>query len=223
MSKLKRETLSDRVREQVSNDIVSGRLRPGERLLPADLAEAYNVSHIPVREALRSLEAAGLVVTEPNRGIYVSTLSMAELDQVLLVRKTLEALAFSEALEHITPEVVVELRRQVSEMEAVDDNEEWLDLNRRFHMGIYSLTENQVLLDLIQQLWTRMEPYLRVYGASMGDFSDPKREHASLVDALADKRLGDAIAIQDGHIMGAGAIVERALERELDSSPRSES
>lgn len=214
---LNRETMSDRIRKQLSDDIVMGRYRPGQRLLPAELAETYNVSHIPVREALHSLEATGLVVSEPNRWIYVSRLSPKDLEQVLSVRKSLEALALRQAVDHVTPEVLADLRTQVGEMAAaVDDSEEWLDRNRKFHMGIFALAENRVLLDLIEQLWTKMEPYLRVYGASMGNFSDPKREHDSLVDALEERRLDDAIEIQEEHITRAGEIVERALERERE-------
>lgn len=216
MGGVNRETLSDRIRKQLSDDIVNGRYRPGERLLPAELAQAYNTSHIPVREALHSLEATGLVVSEPNRWIYVSRLSKEDLEQVMAVRKALEALALSQALEHVSDEVAEELRGQIEEMEAaVDDSEQWLDLNRKFHMGIYALSGNKVLLDLIAQMWTKMEPYLRVYGASMGNFTDPKREHAALVDALAEGRLEDAVALQEEHIARAGATVEETLEREL--------
>lgn len=218
MGGVNRETLSDRIRKQLSDDIINGRYRPGERLLPADLAQTYNTSHIPVREALHSLEATGLVVSEPNRWIYVSRLSMEDLEQVISVRKALEALALSQVMDHITDEVIEELRGQVEEMEAVvHDSEQWLDLNRKFHSGIYALSENKVLIDLIDQMWTKMEPYLRVYGSLMGDFTDPKREHAAIVDALEAKQLGDAIALQEKHIARAGTTVERTLERELEA------
>lgn len=211
MTTIKRETLSDRIRELVAQDIVSGNLKPGQRLLPAEVAERYDVSLIPVREALRALEAAGFVVSQANRAMYVKALSKEELHQVLVVRKSLEALAIAEAIEHTDEEHLGDLRELISRMDAVDDNEEWLSLNREFHLGIYSVTENKLLLDLIVQMWTKMEPYLRVYGVSVGDLTGPKREHEALVEALEARDLDEAIKIQNSHIMSAGRIVERVL------------
>lgn len=214
MTTIKRETLSDRVRELVAQDIVSGNLKPGQRVLPAEVAERYDVSLIPVREALRALEAAGFLVSEANRAMYVKALSKEDLNQVLKVRKSLESLAIAEAIEHTDENHLRDLRDLISQMDAVDNSEDWLTLNQEFHLSVYSVTDNKLLLDLIVQLWTKMEPYLRVYGASVGDLTGPKREHEALVEALESRNLEEAVEIQKSHIMSAGRIVERVLDED---------
>jgi DNA-binding GntR family transcriptional regulator len=216
VAKLKRRTLSSVIHDGLRQEIVSGRLKPGERLWPEDIAEQFGVSVIPVREGLRSLEATGLVVSSPNRGVFVRALSIVELEHVLVIRQTLEALALTEAMPHVTNDVIAELKRINEEVLASDFGEGWLEHNREFHFGLYALSENDILLGLISQMWTRMEPYLQVYRSSTTDFSRPLEEHARLIAALRDKDLELALDIQREHIANAGEIVKRGLLSEDD-------
>lgn len=214
MTKLKRESLSDRVYDQLRAAILSGQLRPSRRLLPADIAEEYGVSLIPVREAIRSLEAEGLVELESNRAIHVRALSPAELNQVLAVRKTLEGMAVQDAMKQVTDGELDRLQEIVAKMEGISDRSEWLSANKELHFHIYRLSGNEVLIDLITQLWIRMEPYLRIYEAKLEDTSSPHTEHARLVDALAAGDVATALEVQEAHVESAGEIVKAVLEKE---------
>jgi DNA-binding GntR family transcriptional regulator len=180
--------------------IGSGQLAPGAVLRQAELAEQFGTSRIPVREALNSLQAEGLVQIEPNRGAFVTTLSAAELHELFDLRVLLE----TDVLRRAVP---LHSERSLRKLEAIQhelDGEtvplEWLRLDRAFHDELYAPSARPRSLQLVASLRASVE---RFYLARLGpearrpEWND---EHQRLI-ALA--RAGDAdsaCAMLAGHL-----------------------
>src|SRR5690606_12292208 len=105
--------LRELVFEVLREAIITGKLRPGERLMEVQLAEELGVSRTPVREAIRKLELEGLVLMIPRRGAYVAEISMKDIADVFEIRAALEGLAAQLAAERCTPEEIENLERSL--------------------------------------------------------------------------------------------------------------
>jgi DNA-binding GntR family transcriptional regulator len=185
-----------RAYEQLENAILTGELKPRERLVENDLASRLGVSRTPVREALRRLEDRGLVRILPHRGAVVSDISTGEVENIYNVRIHLESLASRMACERIGPEGI----QRVEEMEAAYEAEaarreirSLMRANDRFHDAVYNAAENPCLFELIQQL-RRQVHAVRFYA-----WAQPERivrslsEHRQMLGVLRE-RDGDRLA-----------------------------
>jgi len=185
-----------RAYEQLENAILTGELKPRERLVENDLASRLGVSRTPVREALRRLEERGLVRILPHRGAVVSDISTGEVENIYSVRIHLESLASQIACERIGPDGIKRVEEMEAAYEAVAARREIRSLmraNDRFHDAIYVATENPCLFELIQQL-RRQVHAVRFYA-----WAQPERivrsltEHRQMLGVLR-QRDGDRLA-----------------------------
>lgn len=115
--------------------ILRGDLEGGTRLIQADIASSLGVSTTPVREALRDLVAEGLIVFDAHRGAVVHELSADELREIYVIRGALEPLAI--AYVEVTPELLDDLAQHNDRMVKTSDMQDWMELNRAFHMAMY--------------------------------------------------------------------------------------
>jgi DNA-binding GntR family transcriptional regulator len=198
-----REQVADALREA----IVSGDLRPGERLGQERLCALFGVSPGPVREALRQLESEGLVEHFPNRGTFVLDVSEDELSRVLIpVRIVLESEAFKRTARNLSEHDVQRLEAHIADMEAGAAKADMGLINEadhRFHEYVLSASGLRHTL----QLWRSISPRLRVQFARLAPrherLSDIAQEHRALLRAL---RSGDP------------ATIEGALEEHISQS-----
>jgi DNA-binding GntR family transcriptional regulator len=177
--------------EQVRRDIAHGVYKPGPlRVRP--VAERFGVSATPVREALRRLEADGLV-TLRKRQILVRALSAAELEEIFAIRVELECFAAARATEHIANDsaLLARLEALIDELDRTDNRkpEEWRAGNEDFHVSIYRAAGMPRLDSLIASLWVAVGPYLRLYVASPQNLVESQVQHRAILAAL---RGGDA-------------------------------
>ena len=192
-------TATSGVLATLRSDLASGYLRPGDQIVQERLADRYGVSRAPLREALRVLESEGLVTHEPHRGYFVTSLSVADLDEVYRLRALLEAEAISHAVPRLSP---ADIDRIEALAHAIDDASARSDLdavtssNRRFHFSIFEASRMPRLIRLLGQLWDATDAYRAVY------FSDPANlvritaEHRQIIAAL---RAHDAEAVVAAH------------------------
>lgn len=179
-------TLRGHVVGQLREAITDGRLVPGTWLRTKELADELGVSRIPVREALHTLEAEGLVEFHPHRGAVVASLSAQEVTEIFLLRRQLEPFAARIAVERKPADLVERLTRLVEEMETVEVNPSaWIDLDRVFHMTLYQATDYQRLCKIIEQLRASIERYVRLYILAPRNIPQSHVRHREILEACA--------------------------------------
>ena len=154
-------TLAEKAFETLHAAIITGRLRPGARLPIEELAEVLDMSPMPIREAVRRLDAAGLVENIPHRGARVTELSVTDLAEVTEARLALEVLAVRRAAERFDPGHEALARERLAELEAMsDDNSaETSAAHAAFHFALYDAADSAWLIRLIRPAWETSERY----------------------------------------------------------------
>ena len=178
---------SEQVYNHLKSKILSGELEAGAPIKISEVEEAMSVSKIPVREAIRKLEANGLVEVIHNSGAKVKKLDLNELEQIVLIRQKLEVLAIGISCEKIDAQTIAILRKMSEEMEECvkqNDKKKYSELNREFHMIIYRASKADFLVDLIQNLWDRSERTTMIFELFPDRFFKSNVEHAEMIDAL---------------------------------------
>ena len=193
ISSIKSSTLQESVFEELFQAIVTGYLLPGERVTIRSLAEKMDVSVMPVREALRRLEAMGCITSE-NRKFTVNELSVENLNEIYELRIMLECRTAVKAC-HTRTEADLERLEKIHEkfMLAVD-GDPFLELNKNFHFGIYQATQNPITMHIISYLWDRVSPYLYILSKNIENMMSENIivNHIGMITALRE-RDGEAI------------------------------
>ncbi|MFB2551862.1 GntR family transcriptional regulator [Ensifer soli] len=191
-----------RVVDALREAILGGRLAPGSRLRQEELAETYGISRIPVREALHQLESEGLVVLKPNSGAWIARLDQAECVEIYKIRERLEPLAILESAARMPAEVTARLRALAARIAATKDIEEFLALDRDFHLLSYSAAAMPRLLTIIETYWNSTQHYRRAFtlGVDATGMTTVHHEHALIVEALERRDGEQAGMILKGHI-----------------------
>ncbi len=185
-----RVNLSDLAATEIRRAILAGDLAPGERLKQEQLAADLQVSRIPVREALRVLEAEGLIETRPGRGSMVIEVTRADALEVLTVRGALESLAARLAAERGTAEAIGELRDAVAEgrqASASGDHATASSAHTKFHLDLAKAGGNSHLRAELEFLPTKTEWIVSSLLQARSEYS--WQEHEAILDAVAS---GDA-------------------------------
>lgn len=193
---------SHRIAASLREEILSGQFAPGTRIRQEDIAEQFGASRSPVREALRMLDADGLVTLIANTGAWIAQLSLTECEEMYLIRERLEPLLLKTSMPYLTEESLVRLAILALEMEANQDVETFLRLDREFHLLSYSGASTALLGEMVQRLWNTTEHYRRAYTrllASNG-FKTAHYEHYLLLAAITRDDAEDAERILYGHI-----------------------
>ena len=175
--------VADRLREA----ILRGQLKPGQKLDQNELAELLNVSRSPVREALRTLAAEGLVEVYPHRGAVVAELSPEEFEEISIIRVVLEGMAAHLAAPHIDDERIALLKDILAELDNTTDLDRWVELNRRFHNTIYQAVHRPRLLSFIENLRITMTPYIRQYITSDEHLNAARKGHRRILEACINR------------------------------------
>lgn len=186
-----RRITADYVADALREAINRGELDDGAVLNQAALAQHFGVSRVPVREAMRQLQAEGLIATRAHRLAVVRGLDLERLEEVYDLRALLEGFLIERAVPHMDEAKLQELRALEKEMRGEDDHGAWLELNARFHRKLYEPSGAETTLELIDQLRMRAERYVRLWsrGAGVHRAAEAGREHAQILKLVA---AGDA-------------------------------
>lgn len=159
---LERKTASTELAERLRAEILRGTLEPGTRLRQRDVAERFDTSTTPVREAFALLQAEGLLRVDPHRGAIVSRPTIEEVRESFEIREALEVLAIERAIPKLTGDRISELEAILRRMRKTRDQDEWIGLNNRFHLLIYEAAEMPRLLSMIDSLRDAAAPYFNM-------------------------------------------------------------
>lgn len=212
---INRASLSQQIRDALLERIISGTMQPGDRLIELKIAEEMQTSQAPVREALKELEAIGLIETQRNRGARVRIIDEKELAEIYAVRAELEALA-GEIVALKSPGIAKDLKKIVAKMEKAaskGDERSFASMNSEFHSTIVQASENSTLLHLWESLSVRSRTRLNM-SRSVADLQKLATSHMDIVDAIANSNASEARTVSWRHVRDNAptAIVENAAE-----------
>lgn len=208
-----RETVQDRVYREIRQMILNGEIEPGQTVTIQGLSEAFRVSAMPVREALRRLMAEQALMVVSGRSVGIPALTRARLADLRRVRGDVEGLAVSWAAARIGAN---ELRRMADLVERMQiaadarDGRRYVPANHDFHFIIYRVAGSPTLLSIIESLWLQIGPYFHVLRAS-DNWSAANSTHRAMLEALGrhDGRAAAEALRRD--IAGAAEALERLL------------
>ena len=187
--------LRDVVFQTLRGAILKGDLKPGERLMELQLASKLGVSRTPIREAIRMLEQEGLAVTIPRKGAEVAKMTEKDMEDVLQIRLSLEALAVRLSCENITPAALQELKVAMEDFEEKTKFSQFVEMAKadvKFHEILYKASNNPKLQQLLSNLREQMYRYRVEYLKDDGIYPRLIEEHQKMYDALKAKDLVDA-------------------------------
>ena len=205
--------LRDVVFNTLRQAILRGELKPGERLMEIQLANKLGVSRTPIREAIRKLELEGLVLMIPRKGAEVAEITEKSLRDVLEVRRALEELAVELVCEKITEEQIQDLKDAAEEFK---ESLESGDITRiaeadvKFHDVIYMATDNQKLIQLLNNMREQMYRY-RVEYLKRSDFHQQLiDEHEEIIETIESGQ-------KDRAVQGVGQHGDNQVEAVMDT------
>ena len=209
------------VTNKIREFIQQGYFEPGKKLDQTEIAELLNVSRSPVREAIRTLAAEGIVQIFPHRGAVVAQLSLAQIEEIFLMRASLEGLAARLGVPHLTDDHISQLQTILERLNNSSDFDDWLQLNRTFHHTIYRAANRPRLFALIQQLRNAATPYVRQYITSTEHLEAAREGHQQIFKACLKHNPQLAQEATQKHLetVGEGAIafVETAMSNPSES------
>ncbi|MEH0579989.1 MULTISPECIES: GntR family transcriptional regulator [Streptomyces] len=174
----------ERVLVTLRQEIIAGRLRPGDRLVERELADRFGVSRVPVREAIRALVAEGFVLFETPRRTVVRRLSPTDVKELFELREALEVYAAGLAAARATPEDLADLREllaSAAHATETGDAEAITDINTRFHDRLLAMAGNTLLISVMEPVGGRLQWLTR----RNEEWPQLLTEHQELYDAIA--------------------------------------
>ncbi|VWB62792.1 GntR family transcriptional regulator [Burkholderia lata] len=199
------------IAQSIAARIVSGELAPDERLKQDEWADAFSTSHVPVREAFRRLEAQGLVVAEPRRGVRVAPLDVEAVVEVARMRAALEPLALRYAIPRYTEDDLA-LAASFLEVSAPSGDIAALErVNRGFHQAITTPCGMPRVVSVIADLHQASARHLFAAWKWLDWRARSDNEHVEIFDAACAGRVDEACERLAAHIADAGQALTDAL------------
>jgi DNA-binding GntR family transcriptional regulator len=230
------QALVDHLAQQIQARIMSGELARGTRLRQEALADDFGVSRTPVREALRQLQASGMLVVEPRRGAIVHGPSARDIRESYFVRAELEAIAAELATERINDDQLALLRETVDRFQTIaaditgadrtatpaDADVVWAAANETFHDVILEAADNRRLRSTVEHLYLSGAIPHDIAWAALASSSrllhEDAEQHAQILAAIEANRAAQARKLMRQHVARSGELVARLHERNEDAA-----
>jgi DNA-binding GntR family transcriptional regulator len=209
------QSVAGRIAAVLVQRIVSGVLPPGSRVRQDHVAQEFQASHVPVREAFRKLEAQGLLISEPRRGVRVSELDPCTVLEVTEMRAALEGLALHHALPRLAAADIDAARQALGEGEASAEIAVWEAANRRFHLAITAPCGMPRLMSAIGNLHQSDARFLFATWKDLDWQPRSDAEHHAILEAIQGGKRARARQLLESHVREAGrALVQRLRMRD---------
>lgn len=211
-----RQSLSSAVADKLREGIIRGTIPEGAQLRQDAIARQYHVSRVPVREALRQLDAEGLITIVPNRGAMVPALSATNVEELFTVRALLEPEILKYSIPRLTDadldEAAVVLRRFEGELQQEDHLFSWGRLNWQFHSHLYSRAERPRFMAVIRNVNNSGERYTRLQLYLTQGIERANEEHHRILNFCRQRDVDAACKLLRQHIQHAGESLKEALQ-----------
>lgn len=208
-------TATEFVEATLREGILKGALPSGMPLRQEDLARVFGLSRMPIREALRQLEAQALIDFVPHKGAVVTEISLADALDTYVIRRSLETTALRLSIPRMTADDLDLARDLIAEIDMETEAHRLGDLNRRFHMALYAPAGRPKLVQLIETQLVGYDRYLRFHLSARGRDHMAQQDHRAMVEAAAIGDIATAVAVLEGHLDTAAASIE-AFFRDRD-------
>jgi DNA-binding GntR family transcriptional regulator len=210
-------SLTSAVADKLRDQIIRGEIPEGAQLRQEAIATQYQVSRVPVREALRQLDAEGLISIVPNRGAIVPALSPADIEELFSIRALLEPEVLKVSIPHLTEDDFSEadavLRKYVNELRRDDHVSAWGRLNWQFHSILYSRANQPRFMGIIRNVNNNGERYTRLQLYLTHGMKRANEEHHQILEFCRQRDVAQACQLLRQHIQYAGESLKQALEQ----------
>ncbi len=209
-SPLRRGTTTAKVVEVLREQILSGALDEGTQLRQEKLAAQLGVSRVPIREALRQLEAEGLVTLVSHKSAVVSGLSIDDLEEIYDIRARLETWLLEQSMPLLTEADYAKAEELLAQMADLTENQHWSSLNWSFHAALYAPAHRPRTLELLRKLYLNAYRHFPLPIRLTGGSDRMHREHKLLLDLCRQGDIERAKAHLEQHILlGARPLLSR--------------
>ncbi|HEY0331549.1 MAG TPA: GntR family transcriptional regulator [Rhodopseudomonas sp.] len=196
-----------RITTELRTAIVRGDFRPGEPLRQDHIAERFGVSSTPVREAFRQLTVEGLVVSEPNRGVFVSELSVAEVSELTELRCLLEVQMMLWSMPRTSREDLSAATALIDAIDHSDSVDDVLTTNREFHSLFYRKAGRPHIMSIIDGARQNLERYLRIVWSELNYLPRSQAEHRKIVRMCQAGQETEMRSLLEAHIRRTGDVI----------------
>jgi DNA-binding GntR family transcriptional regulator len=218
-ARLERPVLADQIAGVIRSDILSGALQPGEAINVVALAKRLQVSHIPVREAIRKLEAESLVETRPYQSTIVAGVRLEELHEIYDLRRLIEGDLVYRSAESYAEQDLGALQKALARLRSADPSDpegDFWEAHREFHWAVLRPAMNPWNQKILAMLWQSAERYHRLFTLVFGSLEAAHAEHAALVEAAEQNAPDEMRSILLAHLHGTEEAVTRGYLASLD-------
>jgi DNA-binding GntR family transcriptional regulator len=180
------ETMVDGITERLRQAIITGSIRPGERIRVADLERKFGVSHIPIREALRRLQSEGFVEISPRRTTIAAGVDLGDLANIYDLRRIIEVEIGRRAVSRMTKSDIETVRRALVSFQAVasdPSSPEFWERHRNFHSALLAPAANPTVQRVLDHLWQSSERYVRLFVSTFATMDTVMELHVELYEA----------------------------------------
>lgn len=206
-----KQSAPDIVREGLRKAILSGNLAEGKQLRQDELAEQFGTSRIPVREALRQLEAEGLVKIVPNKGALVRRLSVDDVLEMLDIRIGLECHALRLAIPNMADEDFLAAEEILDSYNREPSPDGWGAMNRSFHLALYAPCHRPRLMAMIEANFGHADRFVRTQVSKVAGKDRPQKEHMRILELCREGQIEKAVTLLQSHIEQTKRSVQASL------------
>ncbi|WP_338748790.1 GntR family transcriptional regulator [Janibacter alittae] len=197
---------------EIRQMIISGDLLPGQKVHQGEIAEVLNVSRIPVREALSTLQAEGVLTYKANTGFTVSRFSGEDLAEIYLMRRLLETeILRSIDLSTVDVDELEALNEKLSALSSSDNPDEYQDTNHEFHFRLFAYSDLHLVTQEVQRLWYMSSFYRSLYIQAADSRLRVYEEHIQMMDAIRNGDIEALIEISNEHRRSTEALVTQRI------------
>ncbi len=206
------QTVADRIADILREAIAKGSLKTGTPLRQDELATRFGFSRMPIRDALRRLEAEGIVSIHPTRGAFVAQMDAAEISEIYAVRELLEAEALRLALPKLTDQQLNHAASVLDQIDAEPDIARWGALNCAFHLALSAACGNARLLGLIEAQHNAADRYVRILLSNLDYRARSQSEHRELLAACRKRNEGQALMWLTTHLRDGSQTLVKSIK-----------
>ena len=215
-SKKEPKVIAHEVAADIKRAIISGIIKPGERINETKIAKDMGISRSPVREALQELKKEGVVINIPYKGTYVNLLGKKDIEDMYVIRGLLEAYAIGKVIENKNENILKCLKKNVEDIEKAVEKKQMKELVNKdieFHRNICNFTGNKKLIDIWEGFQTQIEVLIKLESDFYERFKLLAVEHKELLSLIVEGKVKQAQEKVKAHILQALDFIKESLKK----------